>query len=412
MNSYMDFDSLVQQKEINLNLKKLCDADLVVLAKVLRKSKVLKILFLYQNSITLAEGQFIDALAKNQSLRTLYLERNKIGDEGANRLAKVLKENDTLEVMHLNSNEIGDEGAKSLADALQISTSLKTISLGSNQISDVGAQHLAKSLTENNTLREIWINFNSIGDRGGQSFVDALKSNHSMDKLCLWDNNISNSVMKRITAILHDPKRKALTSKVDKQERCTRINAGKGFQWRWTRIFESSYSVNHECLASNDKRKIENVEPIQGSDKRQKNSNADEAAGSVPPPVVPNSSAKTVSVKKEEETEDKDERAEPAYVTYKVLRPLLEKVKRKSSSAIERELYGHLKSFVATKGLYLLMSDFDRIQDFMGDFEQILQDQANSNVKSNDQEDANLYRNLLESAIKKCKKTFPLKNQE
>ncbi|KAL7531577.1 hypothetical protein ACHAWF_003831, partial [Thalassiosira exigua] len=71
MNSYMDFDSLVQQKEIRLGKKDLHDADLIVLAEVLRKSKVLEELNLYENSITLAEGQFVDALAKNQSLRYL-----------------------------------------------------------------------------------------------------------------------------------------------------------------------------------------------------------------------------------------------------------------------------------------------------------------------------------------------------
>ncbi|KAL7524032.1 hypothetical protein ACHAWF_000790, partial [Thalassiosira exigua] len=81
------------------------------------------------NSITLAEGQFVDALAKNQSLRLLNLSRNKIGDEGAKRLATALKDSKTLERMYLYSNAIGDGGAKSLADALGISTSLKVIEL-------------------------------------------------------------------------------------------------------------------------------------------------------------------------------------------------------------------------------------------------------------------------------------------
>ncbi|KAL7547233.1 hypothetical protein ACHAWF_010564, partial [Thalassiosira exigua] len=71
MKPWMDFDSLVQQKEIHLGNKDLRDGDLIVLSKVLQKSKVLENLWLWRNSITLVEGQFVDALAKNQSLRKL-----------------------------------------------------------------------------------------------------------------------------------------------------------------------------------------------------------------------------------------------------------------------------------------------------------------------------------------------------
>ncbi|KAL7534949.1 hypothetical protein ACHAWF_006843, partial [Thalassiosira exigua] len=173
------------------------------------------------------------------------------------------------------------------------------------------------------SLRIIHIYSNLIGDRGGQSFANALESTYSIEWLSMWGNKISGSVMRRIYAILCDPQRKALTSKLDKQE-STKEKASNGGRPGYSR-------------ASNDKRKLENAELIQGSNKRQKNgedSNADEAAGSVSPPVVPNSSAKTASVKKEEvlnedldaDTEGEDEGAEPVYVTYTVLRPLLEKV--------------------------------------------------------------------------------------
>ncbi|KAL7549003.1 hypothetical protein ACHAWF_012277, partial [Thalassiosira exigua] len=217
MKSHMDFDSLVQQEKIDIRNKDLHDADLIVMTEVLRKSKVLEELSLWANSITLAEGQFADALGQNQSLRVLDLGRNKIGDEGAKRLATALKDNKTLVEVSLSFNKIGDEGAKSLADALGISASLKVIGLGGNQIGDVGARHLAESLTKSKTIREIWMYNNFIGDRGGQSFLGALESNDSIEKLDLCGNKISRSVTRRITAILRGPKRKALTSKLNKQ---------------------------------------------------------------------------------------------------------------------------------------------------------------------------------------------------
>ncbi|KAL7550286.1 hypothetical protein ACHAWF_013529 [Thalassiosira exigua] len=202
-----------------------------------------------------------------------------------------IRDNKTLEEVDLSFSKIGDEGAKSLANALGINTSLKEIGLSHNQISDVGAQHLAKSLAGNKTLHQVLISNNLIGDKGGRSFVDALKSTHYMDKLCLSGNKISKSVMRRIEAILRDPKRKALTSK---------------------------------DTASGDKRKLGNNVPVLESDKRQKKgkpndaSSADEAAGFASPLAVPRHDAKTdctasksttpVAVQKEEtETEDENE---------------------------------------------------------------------------------------------------------
>ncbi|KAL7545767.1 hypothetical protein ACHAWF_011277 [Thalassiosira exigua] len=394
----MDFSNLVQQEKIDLCNEDLRGADLNVLTRVLRKSKVLETLDLCGNSMALAEGQFLDALAQNQSLRILHLGHNKIGDEGAKRLAKALKDNNTLETMFLHCNEIDDEGAKSLADALGISTSLEVIHLGCNRIGDAGAHHLAESLIENKTLRIIWIYKNRIGDKGGRSFLDALESNDSVEELDLRENkSISNSVLGRILAILRDPNRKALTSKSDTQDvpESTQEKASNGGGPRDPRQI------------GGNKHKVGSEVPIPGRSKKQKKSklndasNGDDAAGRA-----------AVAVKREENeaedldaaTEDEDQGAEPLYVTYEDVRPLYDQVKAKSSSANEKEFYGHIRVFLEDNGRHVLVSEFNLIQELMGKFESLLQDQA----QSADEGEARFCESFLVGIIEQCKTKLQL----
>ena len=117
------FDELVKQEIIDLTGDLtgmgLHDDDLDVIIKVLRdKDAVVKTLYLDGNNITLVDGKFTDALAKNNTLEVVNLNNNNIGVEGAKVLAEALKVNTTLERIYLDGNNIGDGGAKYLARVL------------------------------------------------------------------------------------------------------------------------------------------------------------------------------------------------------------------------------------------------------------------------------------------------------
>ncbi|EOD35128.1 hypothetical protein EMIHUDRAFT_373341, partial [Emiliania huxleyi CCMP1516] len=69
-------------------------------------------------------AQLSEVLASGAAprLETLYLKRNKIGDEGCKALAAALGKEGAaprLEGLNLGSNQIGDEGCKALAAALK-----------------------------------------------------------------------------------------------------------------------------------------------------------------------------------------------------------------------------------------------------------------------------------------------------
>jgi Ran GTPase-activating protein (RanGAP) involved in mRNA processing and transport len=81
------FDGVIMR----CNNKALRDENLDEIIKELETSSVLREVYLQQNQISLADGRFMAALASNTSLLKINLHGNKIGDEGARRLASALK---------------------------------------------------------------------------------------------------------------------------------------------------------------------------------------------------------------------------------------------------------------------------------------------------------------------------------
>merc|ERR1712007_314830 len=99
----------------------------------------------------------------------LDLRINKIGDEGAEALAEMLKVNEKVQVLDLRINKIGDEGAEALADDLAVNKTLESLYLTSNGIGDKDAEALADALATNKTLRYLYLQENEIGDKRAEA---------------------------------------------------------------------------------------------------------------------------------------------------------------------------------------------------------------------------------------------------
>jgi len=141
------------------------------------------------------------ALAKNTTLRVLWLSYNKARDAGA----KALAANKTLVELHIKNNEVGEAGAGALAGNI----TLTLLSLGSNHIGSAGAEALAKSTT----LKTLWLFNNKVGDAGAQALACntgitelrlnsnrvgdagavALAGNTTITALQLWSNNVGDA---------------------------------------------------------------------------------------------------------------------------------------------------------------------------------------------------------------------------
>jgi Leucine Rich repeat len=130
-----------------------------ILERVVLHSPRLKYLYLAHNSIGNSGVQALVPTAFSQ-LRVLNLADNDIGPEGAQVISNCLARETALEqrssgntvtTLILESNKLGDEGAISLAKGLRHSTSLKELDLRFNKIGIQGLNRIRDSLVQANT---------------------------------------------------------------------------------------------------------------------------------------------------------------------------------------------------------------------------------------------------------------------
>lgn len=110
-----------------------------------------------------------------QSLRELWLYKNKFGDAGAKALAHCEKLSN-LQYLSLYSNKITGEGAAQLANS-PILSNLETLDLSFNRVGDAGAAALANSPCLKK-LKVLHLDANGIGYQGMKALGEstALKS--------------------------------------------------------------------------------------------------------------------------------------------------------------------------------------------------------------------------------------------
>ncbi len=140
---------------------------------------------------------FIPLISKiTNTLTSLVLSFNNIGDEGASALANNLP--NTLQDLYLSSNNIGYEGASALANKLP--NTLTYLYLSSNNIGDEGASALANKLP--NTLQALYLSSNNIGDEGAEAIISNLSRLTSLSELYLKYNNISKPIINKLKEYL------------------------------------------------------------------------------------------------------------------------------------------------------------------------------------------------------------------
>ncbi|CAF3740535.1 unnamed protein product [Adineta steineri] len=129
-------------------------------------------------NICIRINTILNSYHRYQTLSTLNLGMNKIGDLGAQYLANALQQNKTLTTLIILASQIGDLGAEYLANALKQNKTLTTIDLHSNtDIGDQGAHHFANTLQENKILTTLNIGWNSVGVTGIEHFINVLRQN-------------------------------------------------------------------------------------------------------------------------------------------------------------------------------------------------------------------------------------------
>jgi len=119
---------------------------------------------------------------------TLY--GNHIKHAGAATVADVLQDTPSLRSINLQTNAIGAEGAKCIASALKSDAcGVAKLCLGwQPDISDEGAIAIAKALMRNRTVTTLNLPDCGITDKSAVWFAEALRGNHLVTRLDLEGN--------------------------------------------------------------------------------------------------------------------------------------------------------------------------------------------------------------------------------
>jgi hypothetical protein len=170
---------------LNLNIRRLGDHDLRVLAEAMEQNSRLLVLNLTSTftNATTDDGGLIDEsiqlIVRHSTLSVLHLSYNRLeaiavalsGQSTSNltelyldhnalvypaQLLDSLKQNPSLKVLQLNCNRLADETCRVLAGALTTNKSLHVVGLRRNAITSVGADLLERCLESSNvTIRSL-----------------------------------------------------------------------------------------------------------------------------------------------------------------------------------------------------------------------------------------------------------------
>jgi hypothetical protein len=158
---------------------------------------------LYDNQL---EDLHIDALVKglanNHTVKSIWLDQNKITDVGCVNIAEnLLGPESTLVFLSINTNFVDIKGANAIAKALEINTSLQELSIAENAFdfteradSYINDFNLLEPLRKNtnSTLIYLHLGKNRIDDRYSKRIGEMFSSNSSLLRLFLSENRISD----------------------------------------------------------------------------------------------------------------------------------------------------------------------------------------------------------------------------
>lgn len=226
-----------QQQQLSFALYDsiLNDNDVIVIAEALRKNNSVSCLNLSMNCISdIGVKAITDMIMMiqphhrlpnfNNTLTTLNLDDNIIGNDGAYDIARVLQNNSILEKLYLYNNDIGDDGVISIAESIANNTksSLQELRLGCNQLTDTSVVVLADMMADNKSLLKLGLenNFN-ITCYGADAIGIALRNNTTLTHLQLYNNLISDTGAETILETLEQYNKTIVYINLQNNNDCT-----------------------------------------------------------------------------------------------------------------------------------------------------------------------------------------------
>jgi hypothetical protein len=190
----LDLESNNTLQSLNLDSNQMGQECGAAISYLLRFNDTLLELNLGCNCLTDDSGtQIARALLMNTTLKALSLQANYLRIPTATAIGDLLG-NDAchLESLDLSRNYIEEEGGTSLAIGLRTNTRLKSLFLSETRITRTTCDFFASTLTLNRSLERLVIAGNKMDDQGCLGLAEALEVNTTLKSLNLYGNQIGN----------------------------------------------------------------------------------------------------------------------------------------------------------------------------------------------------------------------------
>lgn len=163
----------------------------------LRENSSVKLLYMDANGITSTGARYIAnyfnylTLTGSYGLNSLWIEMNRLDDEGVTLIAESLENYPHMERLAIGSNMMGPESAKTLFFSLMDHPKLTYLGLGCykstsdlgalpNNIGDEGAVFAGEFIRNNKTINILDISTNGMTDVGLRIIAEAMQENDSI----------------------------------------------------------------------------------------------------------------------------------------------------------------------------------------------------------------------------------------
>eukprot|EP01114_Cavostelium_apophysatum_P000263 TRINITY_DN10254_c0_g1_i1.p1 TRINITY_DN10254_c0_g1~~TRINITY_DN10254_c0_g1_i1.p1 ORF type:complete len:324 (+),score=21.66 TRINITY_DN10254_c0_g1_i1:89-1060(+) len=173
------------------------------LTEALSRNSSLTSLDLYSNYADVA--LISQMMKRNSSITYLSLCYNHVEDSDTHHLRRMLEDENgnALLSLDLQRNRITDQGIYHIAEGLKRNETLTKLDLGNNRFGTEGAAHLAKSLEMNSTLKYLSLYGNQISGEGVLALAKSLR-NSSLLFLGLGHFDVEEDEMELLSEVLKE----------------------------------------------------------------------------------------------------------------------------------------------------------------------------------------------------------------
>tara|TARA_R100001163_G_C5066308_1_gene204697 strand:- start:96 stop:1055 length:960 start_codon:yes stop_codon:yes gene_type:complete len=128
-----------------------------------------------------------NSIKKNKLIKELFLHRQPRLDspELIKLLVNTIQSNPRIKTLKLDDNLIGPDGAQILAEMIEKNTTLEHFSIYNQNIKDKGTVFLARALEKNKTIRKCSFGYSGETDLSGRALAKMLRINQSLESFTI-----------------------------------------------------------------------------------------------------------------------------------------------------------------------------------------------------------------------------------